>query len=143
MQAPNHAAPGDFSDDVLQTVVGLAGRGRVVKRQQDPGEYLRHEKEEGNAAENLVPAAGRRDVFIKKALDSSLYAGTMFQPVNHFSCHTFSGFCRSPMRSLVPSIRTWNRSRGRGAGPLNTFPSMSNVEVWHGQRKFLLLSSQW
>jgi len=48
----------------------------------------------------------------------------------------------SPTISFSPSILTSKRSRGRGAGPESTVPSMENVEVWQGHKNSPFLAFQ-
>src|SRR5580658_1461389 len=47
------------------------------------------------------------------------------------------------MSSLLPWILVMKRSSGRGAGPPSTCPSIEKRDVWHGQMKVRLGSSQW
>ena len=96
MQAADQAAASDFGEDVAQAVIGVAGRGRVVKCQQRAGERLYQKEEDGDAAEDLMPAAGGRNLFVQKVADGGLDARAMIQPA-----HTFSfDECRGPSSSL-------------------------------------------
>ncbi len=141
MKPANQASPGQLRDNVPQAVVGVAGRGRVVEGQQDTGKSLQHEEEHGDAAEHLMPTAGRRDVLVKEFLDRGLEASAVIEPLGdtrqefplllkaRFHPADSLDSCTSPSSSLFFSTLESNRSSGRGAGPEITLPSIENTEV--------------
>src|SRR5579872_53722 len=87
MQAANEMPGGHLRHDIFHAVVSLAGRGRVIKRQQDSREYLHQESEQGHAPENLMPAAGCRDIFVEKIFDRGLKAGSLLQPFGNLTLY--------------------------------------------------------
>src|ERR1035438_7118771 len=133
MQPADEPAARNLRQDIAQAVVGFSGRGRVVEGQQDAGERLREEQEYRDAAEYLVPAARRRNLFIEELAHRRLHARAMFQPLPERSpapLHDFfSGVCNGPNHSFFPSTLVSYRSSGRGAGPDTTCPSIENSDV--------------
>src|ERR1700679_1392971 len=55
----------------------------------------------------------------------------------------YTGRLTAPRLTLPSPILTAYRSRGLGAGPLSTLPSMENLEEWQGHRKLPAFASQW
>src|SRR5690349_661499 len=121
VETTDHASSGEFGEDVLQAVVGLAGRGGVIHGEQNAGDHLGEKREHRNAAEDLVPTAGARDLFVEEVADERLEAGPLLHPVDDAAYHA-SDLLTEPRRSLVPSTLTSYLSRGRGAGPVSTLP---------------------
>src|ERR1019366_7088286 len=128
-QPTPRSAGGQLRQDVAQAVVGVARGGRVVEGQQRARECLHQEEKHGDAAEDLVPAAGCRNFFVEELADRTLDAGAMLHPFvdppDAVSHDLFSaGPCSLPSNSLLPFSLVWKRSRGRGAGPATTLPSI-------------------
>ncbi len=80
MQAAHQAPARDFGHDVAQAVVGVTGSGGVVKGQERTGERLKQKQEKGHAAEHLMPAAGRRNLFVQEIADGGLDPGAVIEP---------------------------------------------------------------
>ncbi len=69
MQSANQPAARQFRQDVPHAVVGLAWSWSVIECQQAPRDALNQEEEYGHAADDLVPAAGGRNLFVKETPD--------------------------------------------------------------------------
>ena len=86
--------------------------------------------------------AGGGDVLVEKTLDGGFEAGAVFEPVDYGRMGILSVRLHRPDLELAGLDLGHVAIQGRGAGPPNTFPSMEKTEVWQGQMKVWLGSSQ-
>ena len=143
VQAAHEAAGCDFRQDILEAVVSLARRRRIVEGQQYAGKRLHQEQEQGYAAKYLVPSARGWDLLIEEIADRGRNAGAMLQPLVDSRPMAHADMVRRPTKSLFPSTLVSYRCSGCRAGPPITLPSMANSELWHGQKNSSLVLSQW
>ena len=85
VKPPDQTPAGDLGHDVLEAVVGIPRLGGVVEGQQNAGKGLNEEEEQGNAAEDLVPAAGGGNILVEEVLDGRLEPGAMVHPIQDSS----------------------------------------------------------
>src|SRR6185295_4046710 len=116
----------------LDTVVSVSRSRGIIEGQEQSAEGLHEKKENCDTAEDLTPSTGSGDLFVEKVLDRRFQPSTVFDPVNQSVRERFHApdsvdFRTGPNRSLSPSTFVSYRSRGRGAGPLNTSPSIEKV----------------
>ena len=64
MEAAHEASGGEFGEDVAKAAVRFTCGWRVVQGEHDAGEDLDKEQEHGDAAEDLMPTAGSRNIFV-------------------------------------------------------------------------------
>src|SRR5262245_63213852 len=82
MEAADQSSSGQLTHDVFQAVISVAGRGSVVKGQQQTRERLDQEQKYSHTAEHLVPAAGSWNIFEQEVLHGALQARAMFDPID-------------------------------------------------------------
>src|SRR4051794_25305946 len=82
VQSAHQTASRNLGEDIAKAVVRLTRRGRVVKRQHDPGKKLDQDHEKSYAAKDLMPPAGRRNVFSEEVADTGRNTGPLIQPLN-------------------------------------------------------------
>src|SRR4051794_18146058 len=85
VQSTNQPPGCDLRNDVLQTVVCLAWRRGIIKREKNPGKSLYEKEKESDASKHLVPAARTGNLLVEKAADRGFQAGSMIKPIQNSS----------------------------------------------------------
>src|SRR5262249_51550586 len=119
VQAANEP-PGGRAADEPHTLVGVIGRGRVVKRQERAGQHLHADERQEHAAESEEPAGARRHRLVEEDLADPPHACACIEPLDESPAHNRTSTAASPA-----STRGSTESSGRGGGPLTTLPDAS------------------
>ena len=80
METAHEPSGRELGQDVAEAAMRLTRRRRIVHREHDAGERLHQEKEHRDATEDLMPTAGRGDVFVQKMVDAGFEAGAVLNP---------------------------------------------------------------
>ena len=126
MDAADQPAEGHAIHNILDAVVGVIGRGRVVDGQENARDCLHHEQEQAGAAERIPPIAFRFGA-IQDGLVQIVEAQTFIQPGEEFFEHG-SAFHEMEQEDVFIDFEhvARKRSSGRGGGPPLTEPSSPN-----------------
>src|SRR6516164_9356914 len=106
----NQPAGGYFLNDVVQAVVGVAGRRSIVKGEKDPRESLNQKQKKGNAAEDLVPTTGVRYLLVKEVPNRGFESRAVFDPFHESSLqHTHTQLslricAQAPTKDCCPPV---------------------------------------
>jgi hypothetical protein len=80
METANDAAGGDLMNDVRKAAICVTGPRAVVEGEKNASERLVQEQKQSDAAEDLRPSGGGRNVFEEKVSKGRLKTGTAIEP---------------------------------------------------------------